>query len=82
MNASIKIGFAATLFALCMTVAAPARADSLPGYTCEESTLGVFQRTMEATSEGFYVYQYVCTEFDWQVYDVTYCDFFGNCSGS
>ncbi len=81
MNASIKIGFAATLFALCMT-AAPAHAEALPGYACDEVALGVYQRTLETTTEGVYVYQYVCTEFDWQIYDVTFCDFEGNCSSN
>ena len=79
MKTSIYIGFASTLLALAMTFSAPARADVLPGYDCDESTLGTFQRTTETTSEGSYTYFWGCTEFGWMLYGVSFCDNDGNC---
>lgn len=79
MNTSLKIGFASTMLALAMTFSTPARAEVLPGYACDETTLGVYQRTSESTALGDYYYFWGCTEYGWMLYGMTFCDIDGNC---
>lgn len=80
MTTSLKIGFASTMLALAMTFSAPAHAEVLPGYVCDESTLGAFEITTETTLLGSYTYAWGCTDFGWMLYGFSFCGIDGNCS--
>jgi len=80
MNVSIRIGLAVALLAAAMGHSPAARAEALPGYACDETTYGAYEWTSETTPAGAFYYFYVCTEYGWTMYGMTYCDNFGNCS--
>lgn len=77
MNTSIRIGVAIAVLACAMTQ--PARAEVLPGYTCDANSLWTFEWTSVTVSSGTYHYLYGCTESGWLLFGTAYCDNDGNC---